>query len=181
MVNPKPRPTASRLAQPELLDDLLLYRLGRLVSTAGTMVIRLCEGGFGITRREWRAIAWLGRSPGPVRPSELSEHIQLDRARTSRAVTSLVAKGLLRRDTASSDRREALLSLTEQGRALYDALMPAVRVLNQELLSVLSAEDIERLDTSLASLTVQARRMAERAELPKADRRHGGRNRNPMG
>ena len=39
------------------LDDLLLYRLSRLLSVAGSMVIKLCEGRFGITRREWRLIA----------------------------------------------------------------------------------------------------------------------------
>ena len=35
--------------QPSELDDLFLYHLARLMSSAGTMVVRLCEGGFGIT------------------------------------------------------------------------------------------------------------------------------------
>ncbi len=171
----------SRLAQPEVLDDLLLYRLGRLVGTSGTMVIRLCEGGFGITRREWRAIASLGRSTGAVRPSQLSEHIGLDRARTSRAITSMVAKGLVRRESAPADRREALLSLTPQGQALYDRLMPTVRALNRELLSVLGPEEIEGLDSMLARQQAQAGAMAGWAELPKADRRRGGRAPHPLG
>src|SRR5262245_61971516 len=75
------------------LDGLLLYRLSRLLGVAGSMVIRLCEGRFGITRREWRLIATLA-SRGALGSSQLAEHAQLDRARTSRAVGSLVAKGL---------------------------------------------------------------------------------------
>ena len=45
--------------QPSELDDLFLYHLARLMSSAGTMVVRLREGGFGITRREWRMIGLL--------------------------------------------------------------------------------------------------------------------------
>ncbi len=51
----------SRLAQPAAPDDLLLYRLSRLLGVGGIPVIRLCEGRFGTTRREWRVLALLGR------------------------------------------------------------------------------------------------------------------------
>ena len=78
------------------LDDLLLYRLSRLVGVAGGMVIRLCEGRFGITRREWRLIAVLA-SRGELGSSQLAEHAQLDRARTSKTTGSLVEKRLVSR------------------------------------------------------------------------------------
>ena len=54
-------PLPARLASPGSLDDLLLYRINRLLSVAGSMVIRLCEGRFGITRREWRVLALLAQ------------------------------------------------------------------------------------------------------------------------
>ena len=103
------------------LDDLLLYRLSRLLSVAGSMVIRLCEGRFGITRREWRLIAVLA-SKGELGSSQLAEHAQLDRARTSKAVGSLVAKQLVSRVARAGDRRQVQLGLTEAGQALYDEL-----------------------------------------------------------
>jgi hypothetical protein len=59
-------PVASRLGRPETLDDLLLYRMARLPSVAGSMVIRLCEGRFGITRREWRLLGVLAQEPTMV-------------------------------------------------------------------------------------------------------------------
>lgn len=171
---------ASRLAQPDGLDDLLLYRMSRLLAVAGSMVIRLCEGRFGITRREWRLLALLAREDGLL-SSELAERAQLDRARTSRAVTSLVAKKLLRRETGPGDRRQARLSLTREGRALHDALFPMVRQINRDLLSSLSSVDVGRLDRALERLQQQADGLVAQAELPKADRRRGGRWRRPMG
>ena len=108
-------PSVSRLGDPATLDDVLLYRLSRLLATAGSMVIRLCEGRYGITRREWRVLALLAQDEGLL-SSQLAERAQLDRARTSKAITSLVAKKLLRRQVGPGDRRQAMLALTPEGR-----------------------------------------------------------------
>lgn len=154
------------------LDDLLLYRLSRLLSVAGGMVIRLCEGRFGITRREWRLIATLaGR--GELNSSQLAEHAQLDRARTSKAVGSLVAKQLLLREQPAGDRRHVALRLTPAGQALYEALYPLVSAINAQLLSALSEPDVQALDGALDALQARAQEMVAAAALPKADRRRG--------
>lgn len=171
---------AARLREPAGLDDLLLYKLSRLLAVGGSMVIRLCEGRFGITRREWRVIARLARD-GELLSSELAERIQLDRARTSRAVTSLVAKKLVRRQAGAADRRQARLTLTDKGRAVHEALFPLVCDINGALLSALPAGDAQRLDAMLRALQAQADRMLEAAQLPKADRRRGARARLAMG
>lgn len=49
-------------ARPATVDDLLNYRLSCLLASSGAMVTRLCEGRYGITRREWRLVALLGKS-----------------------------------------------------------------------------------------------------------------------
>ena len=172
-------PPAS-LREPAGLDDLLLYKLSRLLAVGGSMVIRLCEGRFGITRREWRVIARLAQERDLL-SSELAERIQLDRARTSRAVTSLVAKGLVRRQAGAADRRQARLALTEQGRALHRALFPLVCEINRGLLAPLPPEEVRRLDAMLDRLQAQADAMVQASQLPKADRRRGGRSRLAMG
>jgi DNA-binding MarR family transcriptional regulator len=169
-----------RLRDPAGLDDLLLYKLSRLLAVGGSMVIRLCEGRFGITRREWRVIARLAQQQDLL-SSELADSIQLDRARTSRAVTSLVAKKLVRRQTGASDRRQARLALTDQGRALHQALFPLVCDINRGLLGALSAADVQHLDDMLGTLQLRADAMVQAAELPKADRRRGARARLVMG
>jgi hypothetical protein len=47
------------LRQPRQLDELLNYRLLRLFAVSGAPVVRLLEGRYGISRREWRLIALL--------------------------------------------------------------------------------------------------------------------------
>ena len=170
----------SALRDPAGLDDLLLYKLSRLLAVGGSMVIRLCEGRFGITRREWRVIARLAQER-ELLSSELADSIQLDRARTSRAVSSLVAKKLVRRHTGVADRRQARLALTDQGRALHQALFPLVCEINRGLLAPLSPQEVRRLDAMLAALQLRADAMVQVAQLPKADRRRGSRARLAMG
>jgi DNA-binding MarR family transcriptional regulator len=173
-------PIPFRLAQPASLDDVLLYRMSRLLATAGSMVIRLCEGTYGITRREWRIIALLAQDEGLL-SSQLAQRAQLDRARTSKAITSLVAKKLLRRETSAADRRQAALALTDSGRALYAQLFPQVLEINRELLAALPGREVESLDQALDALQQRADAMVANADLPKADRRRGGRMQQRMG
>ena len=69
--------SATRLTQPQGLDDLLLYRLYRLLAVASEPVTRLCEGVHGITRREWRLVALLGQH-GAQRSAHLAERALLE-------------------------------------------------------------------------------------------------------
>jgi DNA-binding MarR family transcriptional regulator len=171
---------ASPLSRPGTLDDLLLYRMSRFLATAGSMVIRLCEGRFGITRREWRILAILATGDGLL-SSALATRAQLDRARTSRAITSLVGKRLVQRTVEPGDRRQARLTVTPQGRALYAALFPLVQDINRQLLAPLPAADVARLGAALERLQAQADQLVAQSHLPKADRRRGGRARAAMG
>lgn len=161
-------------ALPTRIDDMLLYRVGHLLATAGGLVIRLCEGEFGITRREWRVLAKLAQEDG-ILSSALAERAQLDRARTSRALTSLEAKQLVLRRPRPQDRREVTLHLTEAGRRLYERLLPRVGQINQELTAVLGEAERAALDEMLARLQGQADALLAQAALPKADRRRGRR------
>ena len=113
---------------------------------------------------------------GPQTASQLAERAQLDRARTSRAITSLAAKKLLLRTTRPGDRRQATLALTAAGRALFEELFPQVQVINERLLSVLAPRDADRLDAMLDALQGQADLAQGQADLPKADRRRGRRS-----
>ena len=168
---------APPLTHPRTIDDLFLYRISRLLVTGGAQVIRLCEGTFGITRREWRILALLAQGDGLL-SSELAGRAQLDRARTSRAVTVLAAKQLVSRNPRPGDRRSVMLSLTPAGRALFDALFPQVAAINRSLLGALDDAELERLDTALATLQARADTLVQaQARLggARGDRRSGGR------
>lgn len=169
-----PMPASTRLRHPQVLGDLLIYRLGRLYATAGAMTLRVCEGEFGIARREWRLLAVLGEA-GPLQPSELATRADLDRARTSRALSTLQAKGLVDRQVVASDRRLAHVALTELGRALHARMLPRVAAINGAILAELSDEQVAQLDHLLDSLQAQAKQLLSASAWPKADRRRGGR------
>lgn len=161
-----------RLTQPETLDDLLLYRLSRLQAAAGGVVVRYCEGQFGITRREWRILAMLA-TRGPMGSSALATLAHLDRPRTSKAVTALTSKKLISRTSRAGDARHILLALTPAGVALYNKLFPLVSQINREVLEALTPQETAQLGDMLERLQQRANVMAEQKGLPLADRRHG--------
>ncbi len=176
---PAPQPPAApghRLAYPQAANDRLMYRLNRLITVAGSLVVRLCEGGYGITRREWGLLMMLAQHPG-MPPAELAQRLGLDRARTSRAIASLLTKKLISRDAMPGDRRQARLSLTTAGHAVHDELFPQVKALHQELLAGLGAEAVAGLDQALADMQRRAEALvATRTDVPRTYRLRGGRH-----
>lgn len=155
----------SRSGQPHMANELFLYRLARLQAVAVAPVGRLCQARFGVSRREWRLIVVLARH-GPVLSSELADLAQLDRARTSRFVSALVDKKLISRDVIPSDRRQARVALTEDGRALYDEFLPVVVELNRQLLLALEPGEIAQLDGMMERLAERAKVNLEALDPP---------------
>lgn len=143
------------LRDPRTPDELLNYRLLRLFSLAGAPVVRLCEGRYGITRREFRLLSLVVEG-GPVSPSRLSELAHLDVARSSRVVAALMKKQLVRRDVQEGDRRCAVIAATPAGRDLHRKLFPQIADINRRVVSVLDAGQLAALDEILSVLTRHA-------------------------
>lgn len=160
--------------QPSSVSDLLNYRVSRLLSVSGALVTRLCEGRFGITRREWRLVALL-ENHGALSPSELASLAHLDRAIISRLVSGLIDKGLLVRTHSAKDGRRASVDLTERGRQLYVELFPLSCNINCAILSSLNSTQVRVLDKALTVLTEAAEALNKSYVIDdKADRRNGG-------
>ncbi len=158
---------ADRLSQPQQLADLLLYRLYRLQATAGARVVRLCESEYGLTRREWRILSFLSSMEGAL-SSELADHAMLDRARTSRAITRLADKKLLRRQPRPSDRREVHVYLTDEGRRIAAELFERVATINRDILAPLGADERLLLGALLARLQARADETGQTLPTPPA-------------
>lgn len=162
------------IASPVSVEDLLNYRLSRLLQSSGSMVTLLCEGRYGITRREWRLVCILAEH-GAMSPSILSERAHLDRARVSRYVADLAQKKLVVRAPVEADRRRALVELTERGRKVHSELFPRSVEFNNQVLHALSPAELAAFGQALERLTETADRISKSHALPdKADRRHGG-------
>lgn len=168
-------------AQPATVDDLLNYRLSRLLASSGALVTRICEGRYGITRREWRLICILA-DHGAMSPSQLAERSHLERPRVSRHVSDLVTKNLFARGADPDDRRRAWVDITARGRALHAEFFPQSVQLNNLVLATLSASELAAFDKALTKLTGAADELVRSRPLQeKADRRHGGRRRGSVG
>ena len=167
-------PLAGSLAEPEAITDFLLYRLHRVLATGGALVTRMCEVDFGVTRREWRVLATLAVH-GPLSSAGLAELTRLDRPTTSKAVTSLVMKSLVKRTSRRGDARFSHLALTESGIELYQRMFPSVRAVSSELLSPLRPEEVALLDTMLVRVQEHAEQVAHLSVAAHSSHRRGGR------
>lgn len=165
------------LQRPENLDQLLNNRLARLLASSSAPSIRLFEGGYGVSRREWRLVG-LVAVYGAMSPSELAERAHLERPRVSRVLTGLVQRGLLARVNLSSDRRRARVEVTDEGRRLYEEVFPQLVRIHHRLLDALQPDEIAAFDRALETLTETAERFARAAPVTfKAARHLGGRRR----
>lgn len=161
-------------ADPRQLSDMLMYRLYQAWSQSNPVFLRLCEGRFGITRREWRVLACAVEG-GVMNSTELAAAAKLDLTRTSRTLGALCEKGWLRRLHDSTDRRVVRVEATAEGLARYDALLPEVSHLNDLLVQDLSDDEVALLRDFLGRIEQRGRRMAEdNLVSEKASRREGG-------
>ena len=166
------------LRQPGTFDDLLNYRLQRLFAASGAPVIRLLEGRYGITRREWRLLATLG-SRGPLSPSTLAEECHLDRPRASRAISSLHTKGLIDRDAQRGDARRVRIALTQSGTALYQELFEQVAAINIRLVECLDDRTLQIFEDAMERLTASAIQLNATLVQDVGADRHAGSARRP--
>ncbi len=138
------------------LERFLPYRLNVLAASVSNALAQVYADRFGITIPGWRVIATLGQF-GVRTGRDIAGHAVMHKSTVSRAVAMLVERGLVRRETNPADQREDLLVLTDEGRAVYEALAPQALAFEARLLSPLSESERETLFALIARLDAQAR------------------------
>jgi len=93
-------------------------------------------GQFHILRRIWR---------GTNSVSKLADDRHTSRPAISRSVDMLVNKGLVIRTQNPADRRNVLLSLTQEGQTLMEMLFSNTRGWMAEKLAILSEDELEAI------------------------------------
>jgi DNA-binding MarR family transcriptional regulator len=162
----------NRLQHPHCHDDLLNYQLKRLFTLGGAPALRLCEGGYGLTRVQWHLLAKLVEF-GSMSASALGRAASMEQAKASRGVTDLVQMGLAQRLPAKG---RSLLTATEQGQDIYAELFPQLVKINRRLVEVLDDAEAELLERTLAKLIERALALYEQGGGvdARANRRQGG-------
>lgn len=140
-----------------------------LCNTVGGYVSRLvlaaCGSRHGIGILEWRILLVLG-GESPLEIGQIADRVAMDRGGCSRAVAALEERGFVERVRNAADRRRSPVRLTATGRRLAGKLAEFARASADELLSVLSTEERERLTECLNRLRLKAIAMHEQEWRP---------------
>jgi DNA-binding MarR family transcriptional regulator len=89
---------------------------------------------------------------GPVRLSELSDHLHIAARSTTEVVDAIESRGLVRRRADPGDRRATLVELTEHGESVLDAIRAARGSETERLFGRLSQTDQAHLARILRKL-----------------------------
>ncbi|MEO6579759.1 MAG: MarR family transcriptional regulator [Sphingomicrobium sp.] len=103
----------------------------------------------GVTRAQWRALAWLGREPG-LRQVELADHLDIEPITLCRILDRLEEGGLVERRRDPEDRRAWRLHLTAKAAPLVEQLRALAGQMSREAFDGVPAETIDTLRAALA-------------------------------
>lgn len=149
------------------LDTYLPYRLSVAANAVSDLIARAYKARFGISVPQWRLIAVLGEG-GAMTPQALGARTVMDKVTVSRAAAALIGRGLLQRAPHGRDGRSHRLSLTTEGRSLYEDVAPLALAYEAQLLGAFSGEDQAAAHRLLERLQATAATLATRAEVERA-------------
>jgi DNA-binding MarR family transcriptional regulator len=104
-----------------------------------------------LTVPAWRSLAVIARYQ-PLTAKQLATLTSSDAFKVARAIELLVRRGLIRRDVDKEDRRRASLSLTKEGRKIYNDIEKFMMRVERELTAGLDPNDIAALRQTLDRL-----------------------------
>ena len=119
------------------LKQFLPYQLSVVASKTSKEFSTLYRQKFDISIAEWRVIAHLAQSHS-VSVREIHEKADMEKSKVSRAVTRLQQRGFVEKKTDPKDKRLLTLRLTENGRGLFDEIVPIAREYESKLLRILT-------------------------------------------
>ena len=133
--------------------DALPCRLVLVAEAAAEALDRAFAERHGVAGAEWRVIAAMDPA-GRTTASAIGRAARLHKTKVSRALALLDGKGLIERSPNPTDRREALVGLTAEGRAVHAGLAAAVERLAARWTASLDRGAADALESGLAALGV---------------------------
>jgi DNA-binding MarR family transcriptional regulator len=129
-----------RKAAEVLFDDFLPHLVARLAYQLNSdLVEKLRIEGINVTR--WRILAVLAMGDG-ITINGIIDGAMMQQSALSRALTSMVKEGYVRRVVRRDDARCTGIYLTDQGRALFDTLNVVVRGREKRLFAGMSPREV---------------------------------------
>jgi DNA-binding MarR family transcriptional regulator len=156
------RPDATGESAPDdaplKLEEFLPYRLNVVAALTSEALSRVYAERYGIGVPEWRVLVTLGQY-GVMTGKAIGAHAHMHKTKVSRAVAFLEKRRLLARRANRADLREAFLSLTPAGRAIYRDLAPVASAFAQRLTEAVDPSDRAAFERALTRITERAKKL----------------------
>jgi DNA-binding MarR family transcriptional regulator len=143
-------------AAPLKLEEFLPYQLNVVASLVSEALSRIYVDRYGIDVPEWRILVTLGQFE-TMTAKAVGAHSHMHKTKVSRAVGELERRKLLVRRENRADRREAFLTLTPAGRAIYNDLAPGALDFARRLFETVDPADRAAFERAVARLTERSR------------------------
>jgi DNA-binding MarR family transcriptional regulator len=118
------------------------HMLGRTSrAMLNTLQKKFRQAGCDITVEQWTLLINI-RNAGGQSQQKLAELVYLDKTTIARLAAGLEKKGLISRQSASTDRRQKRLVITAQGTAVLASLKPVALAAQQQVLQDLDPEKL---------------------------------------
>ena len=147
--------TVIRMAKTLKLDEFLPYRLSIASNTVSDAVASAYRTLFGLRIPEWRLVAVLAEG-GAMSQQALCGRTRMDKVTVSRAAIALAERGLIQRGANPDDQRSHLLTLSQEGWALYEQVAPKALEFERRIFETLSDAEREQLRAMLERIEAAA-------------------------
>ena len=134
------------------LEDFLPHKLNVLSSLVSQALTRVYGQRYGIGIPEWRVLVTLGEH-GVMTGKAVGGQTHMHKTKVSRAVAQLEQRKFVTRRANRADLREAFLSLTPPGRAIYEEAAPIALDFTNRLSEVVAPSDRAAFDRAMRQLT----------------------------
>ncbi len=137
------------------LDAFLPYRLSIASNRVSGAIESTYRALFGLRIPEWRLIAVLAEGAGMTQQA-LTHATRMDKVTVSRAAIALVERGLVTRTPNPSDQRSHVLTLSADGRALYEEVAPKALEIEARIFGDLDPAEVTAFRALLARIEASA-------------------------
>lgn len=127
------------------------WRVSFLANFFTGPIYRDLDERFGLSRPQFVILFCLSQKPG-LAAKDVCLLTGLPKNSISRAVSELMARGLIERETRDSDKRSKTLVLTPAGRSLLEAGIPLLAARQEAMRAALSAEERRQFDRLIAKM-----------------------------
>jgi DNA-binding MarR family transcriptional regulator len=133
------------------LDTYLPYRLSMASNKVSALIAKAYEARFGLSVPQWRILVILSEGVA-LSQKGLIERTAMDKVTISRAVGTLVTRGLLLKANGQGDRRIDVLTLSEAGFSIVSEVTPLALKFETDLIASIGADKAAELADMLRKL-----------------------------